>query len=382
MGIHSKALEALIPSDDTKFSPNEVQAIFIGVDFVAVAYFTRLMQVRKFPQDEALADLERTRNRFGKNGYDRAISRLFENHQLSCLEEIYVEPRIIAMRAFDLKGYLSENVNSASRLRAYGVIPNLSKYFVEIETYFHDNEEEVSYFGENCSFKSEVVAYNNSKWYTKYNLRPTYYSKDKEGGRLHQYFVRKEKEAERLISIKRHEELQGDMNAKAIKAMVADSTYLRMLEELLRLKNYLSQTSYTAVDKVMLKTIEKNLELKDSFKPDFPAEVAEEAYMNMKSRISLNDAKKMVSLYSKMGKKITKISDIPAEGFLEIPTRILKVHSEAIEKLSKSSRIDLIMAVKKGTVGEDVLNMSDLLERSMVILEALWAMCGVSKGVY
>ena len=159
----------------TDWSPNNIRAVCIMRNFLLVAYYTRQPKLVDLDENQVGLDLMNP-NRVG------SLNNLLGNRQLSCMEELYVDSVFQAYPGvMDLPRYVDSLISSSSRLRYYayvdGLDPNMAASFY--------NKAHID-GALDCTLALNVGGFKyidteNENWYTKFNLRPQYYSMDEPG---------------------------------------------------------------------------------------------------------------------------------------------------------------------------------------------------------
>lgn len=217
------------------WSPNSIKALIISRDFIFIAHHIKMPKLIPLDPYEMAADLQ-------QNGRTGALHNLLLQRQLSCMEEIYVDPAFKNYcGAMNLDLYISKLKNERSRLRFYGYIQgNVGEELVGAFSKANMNADPMYSYaldrGRTATLSYQRV--DNPDWYKNYNLRPQYYALDSEKGNLHRWFVQSEAKIQEEVS-GNAEALKEQGIAQALNILVSQD-----LENMNEVLIYLSLNSY------------------------------------------------------------------------------------------------------------------------------------------
>lgn len=236
------------------WSPNNVRRLIVGVDFVVVQYFVKCGKYGKLVEVIPLAkDTKEDYDDLQNNKYTPLLKVLTANRVISSIEEII----------FCVKNYPKELRIKDTDLSVLGKDSNLSNRFVRLHNVSAVSlsvQEIMPYIKESMAADKLLIdALKNSNsvqiktflelhtddWYKGTNLRSRWYSMDKEGGTLYNYFntLKESKDLEaresrlRDIEIKKYENLA---NTKLKSTVVLIDTILYVVDECSQIVDKLS----------------------------------------------------------------------------------------------------------------------------------------------
>ena len=184
-------VKATLNMEKKDYSPNNVKALFITRSFIVAIYHVS-------PASYRVLDVVKSEEDIQRNGSTGAIHNLLLKRQLSCMEEIYVDP--IFMRylgAMNLEAYVSNMCKDSSRLHYYGYIDANADPAEIVQKYTAARMRDyITYSYATDRDKSCRMTYNNTdkfrskpnEWVYNHYLRPTYYAMDADNGLLGRYF--------------------------------------------------------------------------------------------------------------------------------------------------------------------------------------------------
>ena len=191
MGYIYDNVKATLNMEKKDYSPNNVKALFITRSFIVAIYHVS-------PASYRVLDVVKSEEDIRRNGSTGAIHNLLLKRQLSCMEEIYVDPIFMQYSgAMNLEAYVSSMCKDSSRLHYYGYISAdgnpteiAQKYTTakmkDLITYSYATDRDKSC---NMTFNSTVKFHSKpNEWLYNHYLRPTYYAMDAENGLLGRYF--------------------------------------------------------------------------------------------------------------------------------------------------------------------------------------------------
>lgn len=191
MGYIYDNVKATLNMEKKDYSPNNVKALFITRSFIVAIYHVS-------PASYRVLDVTKSEEDIKRNGSTGAIHNLLLKRQLSCMEEIYVDPIFMQyLGAMNLEAYVSNMCKDSSRLHYYGYISADGDPVEILQKYTAAKmKDNFTYSYATDRDKSCSMAYNNTdkfrskpnEWVYNHNLRPTYYSMDADNGLLGRYF--------------------------------------------------------------------------------------------------------------------------------------------------------------------------------------------------
>lgn len=172
------------------WSPNMYRCIMIGLDYIFVTYHGGRVRKVDLDRGKVLDDLEK----YSRGQSRGSIHNLLSSRQMSCLEEFYVDYNIAKVRyLIDLNVFVEKLKSSVSRLRYYGYFDgNMNGAMLE-RLYKNTDVLYSLAKDKNRMFKLDYVETGVKDWYRNYNLRPQYYTMDRDNGDLAIYFRKVEK---------------------------------------------------------------------------------------------------------------------------------------------------------------------------------------------
>lgn len=170
MGVY-QCLKEVLGHEKSGYSPNNVRAIFIGVEFIAVVPHVG-------PVRRVLLKYEEVCNDIQKNGSTGCLNNLLTKHQMSCLEEIYVDGTYQQCKGLiNLESYIQTLLKDSTRIRCYGYCSGVS--YEEIKSKYCSGVSDYLYgMDNNRAGRISGTPVNNPMWYTKHMLRPNDYELD------------------------------------------------------------------------------------------------------------------------------------------------------------------------------------------------------------
>lgn len=212
--LHDKLKEAigLVDSKSSiirEWTPNNIKTLIIGKHYMLVVHHIGGFNGHKIVKlDESL--LLEDMKRLAKNGGNPKLNTILKKRSLSCLEEFYVDSIYIGFPVIvDIMGYVEELVKTTSRLRyfGYGEFPLESSDWIN-KSYI-SNKQNFDYSlatDNNRPFNLEFRNVGYKDWYKNYYLRPQFYEKDKENGKLSLHFKKFENDYKSYLLSKNKED--------------------------------------------------------------------------------------------------------------------------------------------------------------------------------
>ena len=177
------------------WSPNMYRCIVIGFDYIFVAYHGKGCRIFNLDRNKVFEDLDK----YLKGSSRGSLTNLLSTRQMSCLEEFYVDYNFVRVRSLiNLNIFAEKLKSSVSRLRYYGYFDgNMNGAMLER---LYKNTDVLYSLAKDKDrlFKMDYVETCVKDWYRNYNLRPQYYTMDRDNGDLAIYF----RKVEKLISDK------------------------------------------------------------------------------------------------------------------------------------------------------------------------------------
>lgn len=226
------------------WTPNNVRAIIVTRAGIVLYYFTKMPKIVRLNIQEMEKDI-------AKNGSTGSLQNVLNKRQLSCLEEIYVDSVFKNYKgSFNLENYVDSLVSSSSRLRYYGYIDFniLETVYESYQKAFYNDVKSYIYALDKDKKGVEIYSTNNSKWFEKYNLRPTEYSADNKAGNLAaclRVIEKQEKEKYDEIQAKSKQEVR----AIAYKTLVSRDISHDVAVTLLLLRSILKKNYVNGIDR-------------------------------------------------------------------------------------------------------------------------------------
>ena len=191
MGYIYDNVKATLDMEKKDYSPNNVKALFITRSFIVAVYHVK-------PATYRVLDVAKSEEDIRRNGSTGAIHNLLLKRQLSCMEEIYVDPVFRQyLGAMNLEAYVTKMCKDTSRLHYYGYISADANPTEIVQKYTTAKmKDNITYSYATDRDKSCSMAYDNTdkfrskpnEWAYNHYLRPTYYAMDAENGLLGRYF--------------------------------------------------------------------------------------------------------------------------------------------------------------------------------------------------
>ena len=335
------------------WTPNEVRAIYIMRDFILVADYLKQPRLVTLDIQEVGMDIT-NRNRRGN------LNNLLESRQLSCLEEIYVDYAFMQYKnVIDLGAYVKNAlkisdgcIESNSRLRYYGYVRGFNS---QIIMGFYSKALLNGYM--DYTFANNVGGFmyvdaNNKDWYKKYDLRPQYYSMDKDKSKLHIYFTKCERViSDNTVKIDKEAELVNKCNiiskmllvdvqrASDINYLIEFVKYCDTCDDFIKyvakyLKDYLSREIIIQglTKEILQQTCTKgNIEITDSLK-------------------FIIDLYNKVQVYDKSSKEFNRECDT-YDGIYQLEKRLDYSLSEAVNHCGNENLLFFLLASKRNEEG-------------------------------
>lgn len=278
------------------WSPNEIRALYIMRSFIIVVDYLKGPILYSLDENAVGLDLQNP-NRIG------SLNNLLSNRQLSCMEEIYVDDVFQKYpNVMDLAAYARSVISSQSRLRFYAYASGMNPAYIvqKYQMAFNNGVMDFTYAKSIGGIR--YVDTGNADWYKKYFLRPQYYPADADGGRLHIWFSKCEKQVASAQQ-KIEEERKSLESSMGIMEFVRKD--INVLPDFLSLVNLMNYCR-TSTDKTLLSIASiirsetmANVKSVDGLTPEGVLQAARAIGDNSQSFV--NSVKAIMSRYNDLG---------------------------------------------------------------------------------
>lgn len=278
------------------WSPNEIRALYIMRSFIIVVDY--LKGPKYIPLDINAVGLDlQNPNRIG------SLNNLLSNRQLSCMEEIYVDDVFQKYpNVMDLAAYARSVISSQSRLRFYAYASDMNPTLI-MEKYQEAFSNGVFDFTYAKSIGGiRYVDTGNTEWYKKYLLRPQYYELDSDGGRLHIWFSKCEKQIASSQQRVAEERKSFETSMGIMEFVRKDIDILPDFSSLVNLMNYCKSTTdktLLSIASIIRAETMANVKSVDGLTPEAVLQAAKATGDN--SRYFVNSVKAVMSRYNDLG---------------------------------------------------------------------------------
>lgn len=326
------------------WTPNNIKTLVIGKSFILVVYHVGGFggsKVIPLDVDKVAEDIQ-----YGGNS---KLNYILKRRSLSCLEELYVDYAYIQGNPLiDLVGYVTELVDTRSRLRyfGYGDFPLGVEGW--IKSAYDRNKGNLDYsiaLDIRKPFRLEHKDVGYSEWYKSYYLRPQYYKLDEENGKLALHFRKFENDYRSYIAKKSEIDkvrvLEGSIE-ELVNNDCANISYLKRFDSLLL---HLSRGSEDTVKSIVLKVCRNVIKSRESF-PGMSREVLTPLLKNVSDRGYLAKSYERFGVLDLSGNDIdeSKVSDYIEnnKGLIDLGSILDKICFDSMVELSRKGYKDLL----------------------------------------
>lgn len=339
------------------WSPNNVRRLIIGVDYVVVQYFVKVGKYGKLVEVLPITnDTKEDYDSLQNNKYTPILKVLTSNRVISSIEEIVFcvknYPKDLRIKDMEL-GVLGKDSNLSNRFVRLHNVSAVSLTVQEIMPYIKESMSADKLLidalkkDSNIPLKT-VLELHTDDWYKGTNLRSRWYSMDKEGSTLHNYFMslKDSKESEirdaklRDIELKKYESLA---NTKLKSTILVMGAVLKSVDECEILVSNLS-----IIDKLewgnTLRTDKIHSVCRRSLS-NIPKGVDEnyEPFSNKLRRVDIDGLKDIATVYGvDNGDVLT--------AFDEFSKRLLQYDDNYKRESNKASIVDSVDILQKGVI--------------------------------
>lgn len=229
------------------WTPNNVKAIFISVDFILVVnHLGYSCKVVPLDRNLVASDIEQCKVVYGKP----KLNSVLEKRSFSCLEEIYVDAILVGIpQLINIEAYINSFNKDTDRLR-YAGAGDFNGSYIDWIRGIYSTKQSLDYaIAKDTSrpFKLQFKTINEDDWYKHYYLRPKYYRMDSEKGGLAMHFRKFAKDYS-AVKDKLKEQSENSIKVKAINKIVEHDVsslgYLTRLQNLINASKTTSSESF------------------------------------------------------------------------------------------------------------------------------------------
>lgn len=355
--LGGKVLNSSRSTAITGWSPNNIKSLFITSNYILVGKHIGGFTVVSLDRNSVVRELQDIH----RGGKPSSLDNVLTRRSFSCLEEIYVDRCLLGL--IDLERYALGLLETPCRLRFFGT-GDFNIDSLKLQEVYLKNAKQLDYSivsdGNHLGLSYRET--NNSNWYKNYYLRPKYYTLDRVGGELDNYFSKLLSDYENALKLK-ESELKKDRIRSVLKALSSkDAENIICLKRVDNLLKYLQMSTRDEICNIVLGVI-KNRISKGNIILGFNNTVAksliiDEYLYKSYSRYGVIDTsgsdfrKSDIESRYNSGKGLLSIDDILDDVSLEVSNKLI---SRGYDDLVGMGLLDCVDVIPKGRLRDTLI---------------------------